>query len=221
MTVACLPLVAGLPSRADGKPAASSKSRASTVLVRSTTEGARIYIDDEGVGQVPQTLPLALPPGTHTIKVTKPGFSNYLDTFQLKRGQELVLEIDLLALAGVLQVNASVPGALVAVDQRQIGTVPFEGEIPPGKRVLEVRAQGHSSFRKELDVVAGESYRFDAQLIALPPGEEPGETPWYGHWWVWAGAAAVVAGGVTAALLLSENEASAPPRNQVEFDWVK
>lgn len=195
---------------------AAGKFRASTVLVRSTTEGARIFIDGEMVGVIPQKLPIALAPGPHTIKVGKPGHSDYLDTFELKRGQELLLEIDLLALAGVLQVNSTAPGAIVAIDQRQIGEVPYDGEIPPGAHVLEVRAPGHSTFRKDLSVVAGDTYQYDVTLVPLAnSGADDADTPWYGHWWVWAGTAAVVAGGVTAGLLLSRTEAEATPRNQL------
>jgi hypothetical protein len=213
--VAVHPAVAAPRPAAAGK--AAGKSRASTVFVRSTTPGARIFIDGESVGTTPQKLPVALAPGAHTIKVSKPGHSDYLDTFQLKRGQDLVLEIDLLALAGILQVNATAPEAIVAIDQRQLGTVPFEGEITPGAHVLEVRAPGHTTFRQDLSVIAGELYAYDVQLVALAPGAMGGDadTPWYGHWWVWAGAAAVVAGGVTAGLLLSRSEPEAAPRNQL------
>ncbi len=190
-------------------------------MVRSTTEGAGIFIDGERVAAVPQKLPLVLPPGTHTIKVSKPGFSDYLDTFTLKKGQELVLELDLLARAGVLQITCNADDALVVVDQRQIGNTPFDGEIPDGHRVLEVRAPAHSTFRKELDVVAGETYRFDAQLVPMAGGGGGGDVPWYGHWWVWTAAAVAVAGGVTAGVLVSRPDVAAEPRNRLELDMIR
>jgi hypothetical protein len=210
------------PPAGKGTGKAAPKRTGTTVVVRSTTRGARIYVDGQPVGTVPQEAPIPVSPGMHTIKVTKPGHSDYLDTFQVKRGEEHVLEIDLLALAGVLIVDSTAPGAIVAVDQRQIGEVPFEGEISPGTRSLEVRAPGYSTFRQSLEVVAGETYTFDAHLIALAPGSEFGEaaTPWYGHWWLWAGAAVLVAGGVTAGILLTREEAQETPRNQLPFEWL-
>ena len=94
--------------------------------------------------------------------------------------------------------------------------MPFDGEVTPGEHMLEVRAPGHSTFKESLTVVAGETYPFDVQLVPLAVGAgEVAPTPWYGHWWVWAGAAAVVAGGVTAGLLLSRNQAEDTPRNQL------
>jgi len=208
------------PGKTTAKPA--PKRPSTTVIVRSTTRGARIYVDGQPVGTVPQDAPIPVSPGTHTIKVTKPGHSDYLDTFQVKRGEEHVLEIDLLALAGVLIVDSMASGAIVAVDQRQIGEVPFEGEISPGTRTLEVRAPGYSTFRQSIEVVAGETYTFDAHLIALAPGNDFGEaeTPWYGHWWLWAGTAVLVAGGVTAGILLTREEAQETPRNQLPFEWL-
>ena len=154
-------------------------------------------------------LPLALRSGQHTVKVSRPGFADYLDTFEMQPGQDLVLEIDLLATTGVLRIEALVPGAEIFVDGEPLGAAPFEGDLEPGARVIQVRAAGHAPHRETLQVEAGEIYADEVTLTPLPaqasdPDDE--RSAWYGHWWVWAGASAVVAGGVVAALVLAGGE---------------
>ena len=186
-------------------------ARAGTVVVRSSSTGAEVWIDGQHVGDVPMALPLALRPGPHTIKVSLAGHADFLDSFSVKSGKDRVLEIDLLPVAGVLRASARPPEAIVVVDGRQVGSVPYQGELEPGKRVVELRAAGHGAQRSDLEVEAGQVYAIDATLIPLPAPEAMGPTPWYGEWWVWAGAAAVVAAGVTVALVVSGDDAPPDP----------
>lgn len=187
---------------------ALAASRTGTVLVRSSTTGALVIIDDREVGQVPMQLPLALRAGVHTIKVTRPGFSDYLDTFNIKPRQDLVLEIDLLPVTAVLQIRGGPPRRAGGGRGQQLGPLPFEGEVEPGKKLVELRAQGYATQKEEMNLEAGTVYPLNWQLVPLPDElpEVTGPRPWYGHWWVWAGAAAVAAGGVTAVILLNRGE---------------
>jgi len=190
-------LVLALSSVADARP---RRARSGPVIVQSTTVGAEVHIDGQQIATTPMKLPLALRAGKHTIKVSRRGYADYVDTFRVRAGRDTTLEIDLLAVSGVLRVAAR-PPADVVVDGRRVGQTPYAGELEPGGRVVEVRAPGHAVHRETLTVVAGEIYPLEVQLVGLPEVAPPPPTPWYGHWWVWAGAAAVVAGGVTAALV--------------------
>jgi hypothetical protein len=173
-----------------------------TVLVRSATTGASILIDEHEAGKVPMSLPVVLRAGEHSVKVSRPGHADYLDTFRLAAGQDLVLEIDLLPTAGVLRVEADAPGAVVLVDGRPIGEAPFEGEVEPGSRAVEVRAPGRAAFRQTVALEAGEAATLKATLMPLPEVPAAGAGPaWYERWYVWAGAAAVLAGGVAVAVV--------------------
>lgn len=197
-----------------------------TVLVRSTTIGARVFVDDHEVGAIPMRLPLVLRAGQHTVKVSRPGYADYLDTFRLAPGQDLILEIDLLPAAGVLRVGASVPGAVVLVDGRPLGDAPFEGEVDPGTRVVELRAPGHAPLRRTVELVAGEVTAIDATLVPLPTAaptaaaDAEAPAPWYGRWYVWAGAAAVVAGGVAIAVAVSEDDRPRDPEHVLTIQAV-
>lgn len=187
------------------------RDRTATVIVRSTTTGAQIYIDGDHLGEVPMKLPMALRAGQHTVKVTLMGYADYLDTFTIKPGRDTVLEVDLLPVAGVLRVDGDPRGAWLIVDGRAVGQLPYEGELEPGPRVIEVRADGYAGQKRRLAVEAGQTYPLDVALTPLPPPEAAAPTPWYGHWWVWAGAAVVVAGGLTAILLIDGDDPPAAP----------
>jgi len=194
--------------------AASNMGR---VLVRSATTGARVFVDGREVGEIPMRLPLVLKPGRHTIKVSKPGHADFLDAFRVRKRRDTILEIDLLPTAGVLRVTSDVEGAVVIVDGRQIGDVPFDGEVEPGARVVEVRARGYLPFRREMEMQAGVLYPLEVALVPVPaaPPAVVAEPPWYGRWYVWAGAAAAVAGGVTAVVLLSRDDGAPPEPGHV------
>ena len=195
------------------------RTRTSTVVVTSTTTGAKLFIDGHEVGEVPMRMPLALRSGLHTVKVSRPGYADYIDSFEIDPGEDLVLEIDLLATAGVLRVNASVFDAHVFADGQPLGPVPYDGELEPGSRTIQVRAPGHAAFEQTFEVMEGQVYPLEVTLVPLPArvrnrvvgdGDRSDDTAWYGHWWVWAGAAVVVAGGVTAAVLASGADDGSP-----------
>lgn len=185
------------------------KSRDGSLFVQSTTLGARILVDGELVGEVPMEAPLTLKPGDHSIKVSKAGHADYIDTFRIEPRKRTLLEIDLLPVAGVLRFDSTPMGAAVVVDGRHLGETPYEGELKPGRREVELRLPGHTTYHREIIVQAGEFYPLAADLVPMAEVPVDTETPWYGHWWVWAGVAAV-AGGVTAAFLLGEGD-EAPP----------
>jgi hypothetical protein len=199
---------------------ARRRPRVGLLKIISLTTEASIFIDGESVGELPLRKPLRLKPGRHTIKISKPGYADYIDTVSIKRRKTTTLEIDLLPVAGVLRLDSDPPGAMVIVDGRQRGETPYDGDLKPGERTLELRLPGYSTHKERLTVVAGEILPLDVRLeeaAALPP---PAETPWYVHWWVWAGAAVVV-GGVTLAVLNQDSDAPPDPPYIVGIPTVR
>lgn len=186
---------------------ARRRPRTGTLHIQSLTVGAQVMIDGEIVGDLPLQTPLKLKPGSHSIKITKPGHADYIDTFKIKRRKRTTLEIDLLPISGVLRLSSDPPGAMVIIDGRQLGETPYDGELKPGERALELRLPGYSTHKERVRVTAGEIYPLDVTLFEVPVAAPVVETPWYGHWWVWAGAAVVI-GGVTVAAM---NQDDGPP----------
>jgi hypothetical protein len=94
----------------------------------------------------------------------------------------------------------------VALRGEQIG-----GEIVfvhPGEHVIDVRGDGRESVQRTVRLTAGES----VHAVSLPiPAERVSIA---GRWWFWTIVGVAVAGGVTAAVLLSTQEAPSSERTR-------
>ena len=75
----------GTPS---GTPTSSSPlSGTGSLVIRSTPEGATVYLNGESRGVTPLTL-INIPPGTHRILLTHPGYSDYQEVVQVSAGAQ-------------------------------------------------------------------------------------------------------------------------------------
>ena len=80
-----------------------------------------------------------LPPGTHRIAVTAPGFQPYLDSVTVESGVTLVRDVALQALAPALLSVASVPWGVVYLDGDSVGETPvYQYEVEPGTHTVKV-----------------------------------------------------------------------------------
>ena len=68
------------------------------------------------------------------------------------------------AAAGTLQVDAGEPGALVAVDGKQLGLAPQRRELAPGPHRVRVTQEGREPWEREVQVIPGRTARLTARL---------------------------------------------------------
>ncbi len=68
-------------------PATASPSGTGTLVVRSTPDGANVYLDGTRLGVTPLTLS-TVTPGTHRILLTHSGYTDYEETVQVSIGAE-------------------------------------------------------------------------------------------------------------------------------------
>lgn len=182
------------------------KRPSGTLVLRSMTDGAQVQVDGKDVGVTPLAEPVTLPAGKHTLKMTKRGYTEFLDVFTIQAGKPTELDIDLLPFAGVLIVTSTVEGARVFVDGKFEGVTPFEKEVLAGKRQVRVSKAGYYDFLVTYKSIAGKTKRLGAKLAALPIGSTPYRPKplpppkWYEKWYVWAGAAG---GAVAIALAIA------------------
>lgn len=189
---------------------AQRRGRLTKVDISALVDGAEVSIDGAFMGILPLKEPLKLLPGEHTFKVSKRGYTDFIETIKIPRTRKVFLiEADLLPVSGILTIHTRPSGARILIDDQVYGETPFDGEIPEGTRQISVRMNGRVPFVETIDVIAGESYSYDLDLAEAPSSE-----PFYTTWWFWTGVGAVVAGTViTTVVITAEGEPPTAPGN--------
>ena len=179
------------------------------------------YVIDEGVpgkerrGQV-SSDGITVSPGSHTIKVYKRGYLPYSDAFEVERGKTVEIEATLTLYFGWVTVLTTPPGAEVVIDGNKKGVTPITVELPRGKHQILVKRQGFAASQREVKVLPGKTRELSLDLHALPKAPVATRKKWYKKAWVWTVIGVAVAGGVTAAVLLTRGGSNAPPTANAE-----
>ena len=171
--------------------------------INSMTTGATVQVNGKVMGKLPLAKPLRLRAGKHTLKITKRGYTEYLDVVKIRRNKTTSEDIDLLPFAGILIITSTVPKAQIYIDGKFVGRSPMEKELLAGEHTVKVRKPGHFDYLRTIKSIAGSVVRLRVNLKLMPVGTTPYRPPpppppkWYEKWYVWAGAA----GGVVAVTL--------------------
>ena len=182
--------------------AASPAAGPTGLLVRCPTEQADVYIDGEVAGKTPLAAPLSLSPGEHTIRVSRPGYTPYIDVFKVKNGQVTKLDVEILPISGVLRVTVKGGGeGRVFVDDRYSGPTPLEAEVPTGSHAVRVERYGYYPESFAISSVAGQVFEREVDLKQKPAELMKPQTKWYQKWWVWTLGAVGVAAVATAVIV--------------------
>ena len=133
--------------------------------------------------------------------------------------------------SGIITIESNVEGATIYLNKKNIGKTPKKVKLKPGKYQLKLVVKGHQELNETLVVADGEKRTAEYTLVAdtvlvkkdpdpikkdpikEPVKEDPkdGEvTPFYATWWFWTIIGVGVAGGVTAAVVLSQGDEPAP-----------
>ena len=150
--------------------------------------GASVYVDDRDEGAAGQT-PFAnvIPTGEHRIWVERPGYRPQEQTIQVGLGEDVTLRLDLTRVDfGRIRVVANIRGAKVIVDDREVGEVPWEGEVSAGPRRVRIEADGMKDYETTIDVQQGQVTPI---RVRLRPAVGRGGA------WVTAALAALLVGG--------------------------
>lgn len=181
---------------AGGKKSALSASQAQ-IVVSSLTRGAKVFLNDEEVGEVPLAKPIDVKPGqTYTVRVQKRGYAPFVDTVLAGQGQQSEVEADLVPTGGVVKITSNIVRAQVVLNGKAIGRTPFDGDIEPGNHQLQIASAGYLTETRPFEVKAGEEHALTVDLKPVPAPIELENKSLFGRWWFWTAVGVVVVGGV-------------------------
>lgn len=181
-----------------------------TLVIEASIENAEVVVDEETVGYTPVD-PIELAPGSHTVRVRRPGYTQFDEVVEIEPGQEARLPVDMIALAMVLTVRSTPDEARVFVDGTFRGNTPLELELIEGEHSLRVTSPRHHERIRTVTAVPGQIDALDVTLEPLP--EEmlnPPDPEWYEQPVTWivvgAAAAAVAVTIVVLAVVLAPSD---------------
>jgi hypothetical protein len=110
------------------------------LTIRVSTPNASVFLDGVDVtGTVP---PVA--PGSHSLRVTAPGFQEYNSNISVMAPQ--AIDVALQPAGFLLSINANVPSATVTINNLAKGGVPYSEYLPPGSYSVRVSAGGYNDY---------------------------------------------------------------------------
>lgn len=156
---------------------------------------------------------LELDPGYHTFSVDRKGFAPITLQRSYRAGERGSLPLSLHQLPAVLSIEAKLcPGAIVQVNDVDVGPVPVAVRRPPGTHRVVVLKEGFEPYEANVRVGGGETVTLSAHLVEEPP-------PVTKTWWFWAGIGGFLA---SAALIYVavKPEPSPPPYDAGSTRWL-
>jgi hypothetical protein len=156
-----------------------------TLDVTANESDATLTIDDYVVGKTPFAGPVKIDVGHHTVKLSKPGFTEDVQQVDLGLGQKGSKTFKLVPQNQTALVSVTVSGAPTAevwVDGKDMGPAPFKGELKAERHTIEARATGFVTVGQTVEIQYGQPMslvlslaqeRHEAKLtIKAPEGAE-------------------------------------------------
>ncbi|MBQ3804506.1 MAG: SUMF1/EgtB/PvdO family nonheme iron enzyme [Prevotella sp.] len=131
-----------------------------SVDVNTTPIDCDIYIDNVKVGTSPMLVEQCLV-GTHTLSITKQGYSTFSRTVTVSEGQTETVNTRLEN--GCEVAIAAPPGAVIFVDGEPVGNTQYVGNLTNGHHTAYAVLNGKRGAAKQIDVAAN-THKVSVQL---------------------------------------------------------
>ncbi len=191
------PLASKLEAAGVPPPAAPAQAAPVTrLMVSSQTAGALVSLDGGKPAEAPLFAEIA--PGKHSVHVTAPGFVDETHELDAPVGGVSPLDVRLKEKPGRLSIDA-LAQAQVTLDGRFVASTPLAQplDVEPGHHLLAVTRNGYRAYVHEIEIGRDEAKTLDVKLETTT--QRTVSYVLFG-----TGAAAVVVGGVLAALALQQ-----------------
>ena len=139
------------------------------LAISSTPEGAQVQMDGRSDPNwvTPYTM-VGINPGSHSVTVSKAGFSSETRNLDVTGGNKSFLVVHLAATGATASISSDPEGASIYIDGRDTGRVtPTQMQADKGTHTFLVRKQGFLDETTTVELAAGQSFRFSPSLKAM------------------------------------------------------
>jgi hypothetical protein len=151
------------PIRPVREPPERPQHREYSLSVDANVRGAKVFIDDRQVGNVP--FRGRVPEGQHSVRVVAEGFEEYAKTLDVNGDVRLNADLRRIRRTFTLSIQANADGAKVSINgQEQNGFAPMDVRLEEGRYTIKVTRPGYGGFETTVDL--NRDLRIDARLIA-------------------------------------------------------
>ncbi|MEM9069636.1 MAG: PEGA domain-containing protein [Myxococcota bacterium] len=128
------------------------------IVVNADVAGAVVTIDGEELGAPPVVIDQA-PAGTHAVLVRAQGYQEFRHTCETGPGRSCEVTAQMRVVGRPVRVTSNVTGAELYIDGELQGPVPYEGDVPVGAHLVEVRRDGYRAYEAQISFAAGNEPR--------------------------------------------------------------
>ena len=192
-------------------------------VLLSAPDGADVFLDERPVGRTPLAGPYPAPPGEHRVRVSRLGFAPYSEALRVYKGKVAGLLVEMIPIAGVLQLRVNVAGSRVFIDGKYAGDAPIELELVTGPHNVRVAHRGYREEIFSVSAAPGSTIDRDVQLVemaahqALQQQIEAPPARLSSRWWVWP-IGVIAAGGIAAAVIVPTVYSSRSPCQRADAE---
>ncbi len=139
-----------------------------SIKVSSNPSDAKIYLDGTSKGTTPRTL-YNVPIGSHTVKLTKSGYTDISNTVTVSSSQTASVSKTLTVQTGSISVSSNPSGAKIYLDEKYMGTSPKTlSNVPIGTHTIKLTKSGYSDISKTVTVTSGGTAQISKSLSTNP-----------------------------------------------------
>ncbi len=142
------------------------KKPPATLIIKTTPEGASVYINDVYKGITPLTV--TLEEGTYDLKLKKEGYETLQETITLYPGKTTTITRELKPLPVPLTITSTPGGAMVYIDGEHKGVTPLTVNLLPGTYSIKLVKKGYQDYTTQVTVNAGQPVTISPTLSKVP-----------------------------------------------------
>ena len=115
-----------------------------SIEVKISETDASVTVDDKPIGKTPLAKPVRVNIGVHAVAISKTGFEPFSKQVDCRGSDQIVIDVALekeilTGHVAVTGVGGATDGVVVEVDGKEVGPLPWEGDLEPGAHQISGR----------------------------------------------------------------------------------